>query len=38
MMKKILHNPQALIGLALIALVTAVALLALCLRHMRQTR
>lgn len=28
MMKKILHNPQALIGLALIALVTAVALLA----------
>lgn len=27
MMKKILHNPQALIGLALIALVTAVALL-----------
>lgn len=30
MMKKILHNPQALIGLALIALVTAVGTAGAC--------
>ena len=38
MMKKILHNPQALIGLALIAFVTAVALLApVLLFHLPRT-